>query len=69
MSTTVSLQVEGITCHHCVSSIKKSVGSLEGVSNVGVDIKTKTVNVSYDPSKINVDTIKDAIEEYGYDVK
>lgn len=69
MSVNISLNVDGITCQHCVDSIKKSVGSLDGVTNVGVNLKTKRVSVAYDPDKINIETIKDTIEEHGYDVK
>ncbi|MGE5557671.1 MAG: copper ion binding protein [Bacillota bacterium] len=64
----VSLNVEGMSCPDSVSSIKKSVGALDGVTNVGVDIRNKKVSVTYDPNKLDVDIIKDVIEEHGYDV-
>ncbi len=62
------LTVEGMSCNHCVNSIKKAVGSLQGVDNVDVDLESKKVTVEYDSSKLNVEAIKDAIEDQGYDV-
>ncbi|GAE90062.1 copper chaperone CopZ [Acetivibrio straminisolvens] len=63
-----NLTVEGMSCNHCVNSIKKAVGSLQGVDNVDVDLEAKKVTVEYDSSKLNVETIKNTIEEQGYDV-
>jgi len=37
----LNLTVEGMSCNHCVNSIKKAVGGLEGVSNVDVDLKER----------------------------
>jgi len=52
-----------MSCNHCVNSIKKAVGGLEGVSNVDVDLKEKKVTVEYDSSKLEIETIKNAIED------
>jgi len=61
----LNLTVEGMSCNHCVNSIKKAVGGLEGVSNVDVDLKEKKVTVEYDSSKLEIETIKNAIEDQG----
>ena len=62
------LKVEGMSCSHCENAIKKSVGALDGVSAVTVDLKGKTVTVEYESSKVSLDRIKNEIEEQGYDV-
>lgn len=64
-----NLNVEGMSCSHCENSVKKAVGALAGVDNVTVDLKGKKVSVGYDPGKVSLQTIKDAIEDQGYDVK
>lgn len=64
-----TLNVEGMSCSHCENAVKKSVGGLNGVISVEVDLKGKKVTVEYDPDKVTVDTIKDTIEDQGYDVK
>lgn len=63
-----TLNVEGMSCSHCENAVKKAVGALAGVSNVAVDLAGKKVTVEFDPAKVAVNNIKDAIEDQGYDV-
>ena len=35
------INVDGITCEHCVDTIKEAVGILDGVFSVDVDIEKK----------------------------
>jgi copper chaperone len=62
------LKVEGMSCSHCENAVKKSVGALEGVIAVAVDLKEKTVTVEYEGTKVSPDRIKSEIEDQGYDV-
>ncbi len=62
------LNVEGMSCMHCVNAIKNSVGALEGVSSVDVDLEAKTVTIEYDETKTPFERIKEEIEEQGYDI-
>lgn len=62
----VVLNVEGMSCGHCVSSVEKAVGNLG--ASAKADLASKTVAVDYDDSKLSVDAIKEAIEDQGYDV-
>jgi len=63
-----TLNVEGMSCSHCENSVKKAVGALEGVASVEVDLEGNKVTIKFDPSKINLDKIKGAIEDQGYDI-
>ena len=69
MHGVISLNVEGITCQHCVNAIEKAVGELNGVEEVTVSLEEKKVVVEYDDERITADIIKDVIEDQGYDVK
>ncbi|MCP8969438.1 copper chaperone CopZ [Ectobacillus ponti] len=64
----VTLQVKGMSCGHCVSAVEGSVGKLNGVKAVKVDLGAGTVQVEFDPDAVTVDTIKETIDEQGYDV-
>ncbi|GAE31974.1 copper chaperone CopZ [Halalkalibacter hemicellulosilyticus] len=64
-----TLSVKGMSCGHCVSSIKENVGELGGVSKVNVDLQRAKVAVQYDADQVTVDSIKEVIEEQGYDVE
>ena len=64
----VTLNVEGMSCSHCVNAVTKALTALGGVSGVSVSLEEKTVIVDFDEDKVTLDSIKEAIEEEGYDV-
>ncbi len=66
---TTVLKVEGMSCQHCVNSINKAVGELKGVDKVAVDLKAKRVSVDYNQEQLELDQIKEVIEDQGYEVK
>ncbi|HIW33801.1 MAG TPA: copper ion binding protein [Candidatus Paenibacillus intestinavium] len=62
----IVLNVEGMSCGHCVKSIE---GALQELGATGtVDLSAKTVTIQFDESKLTLDNIKEAIEEQGYDI-
>ncbi|HZG58735.1 copper ion binding protein [Paenibacillus sp.] len=63
---TMTLQVEGMSCQHCVHSIEGALKKLG--ANGKVDLKRNAVDVAFDETSITVDQVKDAIEEQGYEV-
>ena len=63
------LNVEGMSCNHCVNGIKKAVEELDGVISVEVSLEDKTVTVEYDPMKVKSSNIQVTIEDEGYTVK
>jgi len=63
-----TLNVEGMSCMHCVNAIKNSVGSLPGVSKVEVDLMGKKVAVDFESDQVTLDQIKAKIEDAGYEV-
>jgi len=65
MQTTI--KVKGMTCQHCVMSVKKALGKLEGIQSVDVDLQQ--AEVRFDNTKgVASDLVKKAIEEAGYEV-
>jgi copper chaperone len=69
MMETKTIQVEGMSCQHCVNGIKKAVGELKGINKVEVDLPGKKVTVELDPQMITLDTVKATIADQGYDVQ
>ncbi len=62
------LNVNGMSCSHCVTAITSAVGGLDGVTDVVVDLGAKTVTVEFNSDKVSLDGVRQAIEEEGYDV-
>ena len=67
-SETKKLNVEGMSCMHCVNAIKTAVGSLPGISKVEVDLMGKKAEVEFDPDQVSIEAVKAKIVEAGYEV-
>ena len=63
------LNVDGITCEHCVDTIKEAVEILDGVLRVDVDIEKKQVVVVFDEKIAKPEDLMDKIEEVGFKVR
>ena len=63
-----TLNVEGMTCDHCVQTIKEAVNNLVGISRVEVDLENKQVAVEYDKALVKLDSITDKIVEIEFEV-
>ncbi len=68
MSTTTTIAVEGMTCGHCVSSVQKEVGKVEGVTDVSVDLESGQVTIVAD-STPDPAVLQEAVEEAGFEVR
>ncbi|MBI5474026.1 MAG: heavy-metal-associated domain-containing protein [Ignavibacteriae bacterium] len=60
------LKIEGMSCGHCVMSVKKELGKLSGV--VVEDVQIGKARVQYDESKVSRSDLVRAIDEAGYKV-
>ena len=63
------LNVDGITCEHCVDTIKEAVEILDGVFSVDVDIEKKQVVVEFDEKLAKPEDFILKIEEVGFEAK
>ncbi|MFH5227573.1 heavy-metal-associated domain-containing protein [Antrihabitans spumae] len=63
--STATVTVVGMTCGHCVSSVREEVGTIDGVTSVDVDLASGRVVIdSAEP--VDRDVIKGAVHEAGY---
>jgi copper chaperone len=58
--------VPGMTCDHCQKAVSTELGSVAGVAEVDVNLKTKLVTVSGDA--LDDVALRAAIQEAGYEV-
>lgn len=65
---TTTIPVGGMTCMGCVGSVKRVLGSLDGVSSAEVTLNPAQATVSFDTAKTSLQAIKTAISDAGYDV-
>ncbi|MGM8215515.1 copper chaperone CopZ [Bacillaceae bacterium W0354] len=64
----VVLKVEGMSCGHCVSSVKGALDIVDGINDVEVNLEEGLVTVKYDESLVTVEQMKSLIDEQGYNV-
>jgi copper chaperone len=62
----ISLKIDGMSCQHCVASVKKAVDSVKGVSSSEVTVGA--AQVIFDEGKTSRDSIVHAVKNAGYSV-
>ncbi|GAC50325.1 heavy-metal-associated domain-containing protein [Gordonia aichiensis] len=65
--TTSTYTVTGMTCGHCVASVREEISEIPGVSNVDVTLETGVVEISSD-RELGRDEVSDAVSEAGYEL-
>jgi copper chaperone len=65
--TQETIKVEGMSCMHCQLRVKKAVEAVEGVRKADVNLQTKQVVIDYEEGKANLEKVKAAITEAGYE--
>jgi P-type Cu+ transporter len=64
---TKRFDVTGMTCASCVSHVEKSVGKLDGVHSVEVQLLGNSMTVTYDDKQVGVDAIESSVHKAGYE--
>lgn len=65
--TSMTYQVQGMTCDHCVHAVSTEVGSIAGVTDVRVDLSSGAVTVTSE-APVDDALVREAVEEAGYEV-
>ena len=60
----LELEIEGMSCSHCVAAVSEALAELPGVSIDNVRIGG--AQVSYQPEKVSPEQIVLAVEDVGY---
>lgn len=55
-----------VQCGTCKETIETGLGKVDGIVSINVDIEGKMGHVNYDPAKINLAKIENAIATLGY---
>jgi copper chaperone len=66
---TTTLKVHGMTCDHCVRSVRQALESQEGVARADVDLQAGRANVDFDESRVTPRELANAVAEEGYEAE
>ncbi|XP_061755705.1 copper-transporting ATPase 1 [Nerophis ophidion] len=58
----ITLRVKGMHCRSCVVNIQDNIATLPGVSSVEVSLEEEKASICYDPLKVTVAQLRQAIE-------
>ena len=61
-----TVQVPSISCGHCVKTIEREVGELDGVTAVSAEAGTRKVRVEWDDARTSWEEIRKLMEEIHY---
>ncbi len=64
--TTRTVSVSNISCGHCVATIEREVGELDGVQSVSADQGSRRVTISWDPEATDWVAIEELMKEINY---
>ena len=60
------LNVQGMTCNHCVSSVKNALEGVSGVRSARVDLDSGTAVIDYDDGKTEPRELASTVADAGY---
>lgn len=63
----IRLEIEGMSCGHCVASVRSALSGLAGVQVAEVRIGAATVTL--DPTQASVAALIDAVQDAGYEAR
>jgi copper chaperone len=62
----INIKIDGMSCQHCVMSVKKAVDAVEGINSSEVSVGS--AKISYDDIKTDRDAFVKAVQDAGYKV-
>jgi len=60
------LQIEGMSCAHCVRHVKEALEAVAGVKSANVNLKNKSAEVEHGDT-VSLASLKTAVAEAGYE--
>ena len=62
----IILEIEGMHCEGCSSRLTRVLNALDGVKETKVSLEEKKANIEYDENIVNIEEIKQSIEDTGF---
>ena len=67
-STRASIHITGMTCATCARTVAKGLSDTPGIEQANVNFASEKASLEYDPSKVDLAKIKDAVSQLWYGV-
>lgn len=63
---TATLKVQGMTCQHCVRTVRDTLEAQDGVQRADVDLGGGSARVEYDEKLVTPRELANAVSDEGY---
>jgi len=63
----IQIQIDGMSCGHCVMRVKRALDGLDGVTNA--EVAVGQADVTFDEGKLQKQAILDTIVKAGYKIR
>jgi Cd2+/Zn2+-exporting ATPase/Cu+-exporting ATPase len=67
-SQTVEVRIQGMDCAECTTHVQRAIADLPGVEGVNVFLASEKALVQLDPGRVDMPSIRQAVEGAGYSV-
>lgn len=64
----IQLKIVGMTCAACVSAVERTLKRVDGVEEAVVNLATEKASVRYNPKRVSILDLRQAVRDAGYDV-
>ena len=65
----VRLDIDGMTCASCATRVERKLAKVDGVESAAVNYATEEAAVAYDPGRVEVGDLFDAVSAAGYSAR
>ena len=65
----VEIVVGGMSCGMCQSAVQEALSGVNGVAEAAVDLEEGRATVVFDEGTTNLDALRAAVEDAGFDVE
>ncbi len=62
-----TIKIKGMSCGHCIRAVTEALEGVDGIENVSVSLEMGSATFDDDGS-VNMDALRSAIEDAGYEV-
>ena len=65
----IVLNIKGMHCTGCSTRLEKVLNNQDGVEKANVSLEKANANIRFDESQINVEELKELIEDSGFEAQ
>ena len=63
----MKIKIKGMSCQHCVKTVKKALEEIDGIANVAVDLATGEATFE-ETHPVEKDQVREKVKKAGYEL-